>query len=93
MHLGYAIGRAQPISVMVDSFGTGRIAEAKIEARLVRTLDFRPAAIAHRFGLREAPRRAGAAAFYRPLAVYGQLGRTDLDVRWERDDAAAGLRA
>jgi S-adenosylmethionine synthetase len=91
-HLAYAIGQAAPLSISVETFGTGRVADDAIAARLARVLDFRPAAIAHRFALRTRPARAGAEGFYRPLAVYGHFGRTDLDLPWEAIDAVEALR-
>jgi S-adenosylmethionine synthetase len=60
--------------------------------RLAPILDMRPAAIAHRFGLRTKP-GASAGGFYRPLAVYGHFGRPDLDLPWEKTDLAAALRS
>ena len=89
VHLGYVIGHARPVSVAVECFGTAAIAEVEIARRIAATFDFRPAAIERRFALRA---RAHAAGFFRPLAVYGQMGREDLGVPWESTDAAAALR-
>ncbi len=93
VHLGYVIGHARPLSIGVECFGTARIDEEEIVRRLQACFDFRPAAIERRFGLRE---RAHAAdeerGFFRPLAVYGQMGRVDLDVPWESVAEAAALR-
>jgi S-adenosylmethionine synthetase len=91
VHLAYAIGEAHPISVAVDTFGTARIDEAEIAARLEKTIDFRPAAIEQRFGLRERASMADGKGFFRSLAVYGQVGRLDLDLPWERTDVAVAL--
>jgi S-adenosylmethionine synthetase len=88
VHLAYSIGTAKPISVWVDTFDTGRIPDAEIAQRLQRLLDFRPAAIMRRFELRARASRADG-GFFRPLAVYGQVGRTDLDLPWEKLDVAA----
>ncbi|MEJ2434937.1 MAG: methionine adenosyltransferase domain-containing protein, partial [Pseudolabrys sp.] len=82
VHLAYSIGRARPISLSVDTFGTGRAG----------ALDFRPLAIAHRFGLRTRPAAADDRGFYRPLAAYGHFGRTDLDLPWEATDVIESLR-
>ena len=90
VHLAYAIGQARPLSLSVESFGTGRRQDDVIGRRLAAVLDFRPAAIAHRFGLRT--RSAADGGFYRPLAVYGHFGRTDLDLPWEATEIAAALR-
>ncbi|MBW6398341.1 methionine adenosyltransferase [Roseomonas sp. HJA6] len=89
VHLGYVIGHARPVSVAVECFGTAAITEAEIARRIAATFDFRPAAIERRFALRA---RAHAADFFRPLAVFGQMGREDLGVPWEDTDAAAALR-
>lgn len=92
VHLAYSIGRARPISLSVQTFGTGRIGDDKIEKRLAALLDFRPLAIVHRFALRTRPARSGESGFYRPLAAYGHFGRSDLDLPWEATDAAEALR-
>jgi S-adenosylmethionine synthetase len=91
VHLAYSIGRARPLSLSVETFGTGRRSDDAIAKRLVAVLDFRPAAIAHRFGLRTRPAAAGSRGFYRPLAVYGHFGRADLDLPWEATDIADAL--
>lgn len=92
VHLAYTIGRARPLSLSVETFGTGRSRDSAIAKRIAALLDFRPAAIAHRFGLRTRPAAADARGFYRPLAIYGHFGRTDLDLPWEATDIAEGLR-
>ncbi|MCX7892487.1 MAG: methionine adenosyltransferase [Burkholderiales bacterium] len=91
VHLAYAIGSARPISLSVDTFGTGAAPDDEIAERVQRAADFRPAAIEERFALRERAAAAGAAGFFRPLAVYGQVGRTDLALPWEETDLAAAL--
>lgn len=90
VHLGYVIGHARPVSIAVECFGTATIPEAEIARRIAATFDFRPAAIERRFALRTRANGAGEGGFFRPLAVYGQMGREDLGVPWE-DTAAAGL--
>ena len=92
VHLAYAIGQARPLSLSVQTFGTGRRPDHAIAQRLAAVLDFRPAAITHRFGLRTRPARSDGAGFYRPLAVYGHFGRADLDLPWEAIDVADVLR-
>jgi S-adenosylmethionine synthetase len=92
VHLAYAIGQADPLSLSVQTFGTGRCDDDAIAKRLARVLDFRPAAIEHRFALRKRPGNAGDRGFYRPLAVYGHFGRSDLELPWEATDAADALR-
>lgn len=91
VHLAYAIGRARPLSLAVETFGSGRVPDGEIAARLGRVLDFRPLAIVHRFGLRTRMRGSND-GFYRALAVYGHFGRADLDLPWEKLDAVEALR-
>jgi S-adenosylmethionine synthetase len=91
VHLGYAIGRASPLSISVETFGTGRFRDAELASRLRQHVDFRPAAIEYRFALRTLPALATPAGFYRRLAVYGHFGRNDLDLPWEATDLADAL--
>jgi S-adenosylmethionine synthetase len=93
VHLAYAIGQAKPLSLSVETFGTGRLSDDAIAKRLAAVLDFRPLAISHRFGLRTRPAAAGERGFYRPLAAYGHFGRTDIDLPWEATDVADALQA
>ena len=92
VHLGYVIGHVRPVSVAVECFGTARIDEAEIARRVAASFDFRPAAIERRFALRSRAHAAGQAGFFRPLAVYGQMGREDLAMPWEGTAEAALLR-
>jgi S-adenosylmethionine synthetase len=92
VHLAYAIGQTEPISLAVDTHDTGRIPDDEIAERLARSIDFRPLAVTKRFRLRELPARAGQNGFFRPLAVYGHVGRPDLDLPWEQTDLVAALR-
>ena len=78
MQLAYAIGVAKPVSVMVDTFGTGTIGDDKISEIVNKVFDLRPAAIIDTLKLR--------APIYRQLAAYGHVGREDLDVQWEKTD-------
>jgi S-adenosylmethionine synthetase len=91
VHLAYAIGQARPISFSVDTFGTGRLSDDAIAKRVAAVLDFRPAAIVHRFELRTRPASMREQGFYRRLAVYGHFGRTDLVLPWESVDLAEAL--
>ena len=84
VQLAYAIGVAKPVSVMVDTFGTGKIAEEKISEIVNKVFDLRPAAIIDTLKLR--------APIYRQLAAYGHVGREDLDVQWEKTDKAEEIR-
>ncbi|MBR6567047.1 MAG: methionine adenosyltransferase [Clostridia bacterium] len=85
VQLAYAIGVARPVSVMVDTFGTGKISDEEISAIIDKVFDLRPAAIIDTLKLR--------APIYRQLAAYGHVGREDLDVQWEKTDKAAEIKA
>ena len=78
IQLAYAIGVANPVSVRVDTFGTGKLPDAELEALLKRSFDFRPAAIIKYFDLRR--------PIYRATAAYGHFGRTDVEFPWEKTD-------
>jgi S-adenosylmethionine synthetase len=93
VHVAYEIGQARPLSLSVETFGTGRKSDADIAKRLASVFDFRPAAISHRFNLRSRPTMSEGRGFYRPLAVFGHFGRPDLDLPWEATDIADALRA
>ena len=86
IQLAYAIGVAQPVSVLVESFGTGAVSDEKLSRAVRQVFDFSPAAIIRDLDLRK--------PIYRPLAAYGHMGREDLGVRWEcRDRTEELLRA
>ncbi|HOJ79434.1 MAG TPA: methionine adenosyltransferase [Clostridiales bacterium] len=85
IQLAYAIGVANPVSVSVDTFGTGKIPEGKIIELVRKHFDLRPAAIIRDLGLRR--------PIYRQTAAYGHFGRTDIDLPWERTDKAEILRS
>jgi S-adenosylmethionine synthetase len=91
VQLSYSIGQARPVSVQVETFGTGQIPEAEIVERMRSVFDFRPAVIVRDLNLRFMPQvmRGG---FYRRLASYGQVGRMDIGLPWETTDLAARLR-
>jgi S-adenosylmethionine synthetase len=90
VQLSYSIGAAGPVSLRVRSLGTGSIADDDIARRLREAFDFRIGAIVRDLRLRELPGEHPE-GFYRRLAVYGQMGRTDFDVPWERTDRAGRL--
>ena len=91
IELAYAIGVAEPVSIFVDTFGTGKISDDEI-SRLVRSnFDLRPAAIIKNFDLRNLPAKNGG-KFYQRIAAYGHLGRTDLNIPWEQLDKVESLR-
>ena len=84
IQLAYAIGVAKPVSVLVDTFGTGRIDDDKISELVSEVFDLRPAAIIRDLDLRR--------PIYRQVAAYGHFGRTDIDVPWEHTDKAEVLK-
>ena len=90
--MAYAIGVAEPVSIMVDTFGTGRISDDEISDLVYKNFDLRPAAIIKQFDLRGLPAKNGG-KFYQLLAAYGHMGRTDIDVPWERVDKADTLKS
>ena len=82
---GTARGVAQPVSVRVDTFGTGTVADSKLEDAVEQVFDLRPTAIIRDLDLRR--------PIYRQLAAYGHMGRTDLNVSWEKPDRVDALKA
>ena len=85
IQLAYAIGVAHPVSVLVETFGTGTVGDALLAAAVQQVFDLRPTAIIRDLDLRR--------PIYRPLAAYGHMGREDLGVKWEDTSRAAELRA
>ena len=85
IQLSYAIGVAQPTSIMVDTFGTGRLPEEEIVSMIRENFDLRPAGIIRMLDLRR--------PIYKQTAAYGHFGRSDLDLPWERLDKAEALKA
>ena len=85
VQVAYAIGVAKPVSIMVDTFGTGTVADEKIEQAVEKVFDLTPAAIIRDLGLRK--------PIYRKLAAYGHMGREDLGVKWENTDRVDELKA
>ena len=83
MQIAYAIGVARPVSILIDTFGTGKISEEKISDAIMSLVDLRPAAIIKRFDLRK--------PIYSSLASYGQMGREDLGVLFEKTDLVPAL--
>ena len=84
IELAYAIGVARPVSVLVDTYGTGTVSDEKLARLVEKHFDLRPAAIIRDLGLRK--------PIYRQIAAYGHFGRTDLDLPWERTDKAELLK-
>ena len=85
VQLAYAIGVATPVSVMVDTFGTGVVSDEKISDAVNKLVDLRPAAIIKRFDLRR--------PIYKQVAAYGHMGREDLDIPWEKTDLVDAFKA
>ena len=85
VQVAYAIGVAKPVSIMVDTFGTGKVADDKIEQAVEKVFDLTPAAIIRDLDLRK--------PIYRKLAAYGHMGREDLGVKWENTDRVDALKA
>ena len=85
IQLAYAIGVAKPVSIMVDTFGTGKLDDEEIAKIVEKNFDFRPAAIIRDLDLRR--------PIYRKIAAYGHFGRTDVDLPWERLDKVDALKA
>ena len=83
VQLAYAIGVASPVSVMVETFGTGTVSDEKLEEAVCRVFDLRPSAIIRDLDLRK--------PIYRKLAAYGHMGREDLGVKWENTDRVQEL--
>ena len=83
VQLAYAIGIARPVSVMVDTYGTGKVSDEKLADAVNKVFDLRPTAIIRDLDLRK--------PIYRKLAAYGHMGRTDLGVRWEDTDRVDAL--
>ena len=84
VQIAYAIGKAEPVSLMVETRGTGKIADTVIADIVAKTFDLRPTGIIESLNLRR--------PIYRPVAAFGHFGRQDLDLPWERTDKADALR-
>ena len=84
LQIAYAIGVAKPVSLMVDTFGTGKVDDERLAKAVSRVFDLRPAAIIEQLGLRKME--------FRPLSAYGHMGREDLGVSWERVDKVEALK-
>ena len=85
VQLAYAIGVAKPVSVMVDSFGTGKVSNTELAEAVDKVFDLRPAAIIDSLSLRR--------PIYQQTAAYGHMGRTDIDLPWEKTDKIDELKA
>ena len=85
VQLAYAIGVARPVSILVETFGTGVVSDDRLEAAVEKVFDLRPTAIIRDLDLRK--------PIYQKLAAYGHMGREDLGVKWEQTDRTAALKA
>ena len=84
LQISYAIGKADPTSLSIETFGTGQVSDGQIECLIKKQFDLRPAAIIRALRLRR--------PIFRQVAAYGHFGRADLDLPWEKTDRAAALR-
>ncbi len=91
VQLSYAIGVARPVSILVETFGTGKLDDEQLLELVKQHFELRPAGIIQAFNLRGLPAERGG-RFYQDIAAYGHFGRTDLDLPWERIDKASLLR-
>ncbi|MBD2680333.1 MULTISPECIES: methionine adenosyltransferase [Nostoc] len=91
IQLSYAIGVARPTSILVDTFGTGKVDEETLLELIKQHFELRPAGIIHSFNLRNLPSERGG-RFYQDVAAYGHFGRSDLDLPWEQTDKAELLK-
>ncbi|MEG2098116.1 MAG: methionine adenosyltransferase domain-containing protein, partial [Pseudoflavonifractor sp.] len=85
LEIAYAIGVARPVSVLVDSFGTGKVSDERLGEIVEACFDLRPTAIIRKLDLRR--------PIYRQTAAYGHFGRTDIDLPWEHTDMTERLKA
>jgi len=91
VQVGYAIGVARPVSVFIDTFGTGKIPESDLLELIDLHFELRPAGIIHRYNLRQLPKERNG-RFYQDIAAYGHFGRDDLDLPWEKLDLVDQLK-
>jgi S-adenosylmethionine synthetase len=92
VQLSYAIGVARPVSVFIDTFGTGKVDDDRLLELVLANFELRPLGMIEAFGLRSSPGERGG-RFYQDVAAYGHFGRTDLDLPWEKTDKAAILKS
>lgn len=87
VQLSYAIGVARPVSIYIDTFGTGKISDEQLLDIAQKHFELRPAGIIATFGLQTLPKERGG-RFYQDVAAYGHFGRADLNLPWEATDKA-----
>ena len=91
VQLSYAIGVARPVSMMIETFGTGKVDDDRLLEVVKQHFELRPAGIIQAFNLQNLPAERGG-RFYQDVAAYGHFGRTDLDLPWEETDKAELLK-
>ena len=91
VQLSYAIGVARPVSILVETFGTGKVDETNLLEAVKELFELRPAGIIQSLNLRQLPSQRGG-RFYQDVAAYGHFGRPDLDLPWEATDKVAALK-
>ncbi len=91
VQLSYAIGVARPVSILIETFGTGKVDEDRLLQVVQENFELRPAGLIQTFGLTKLPGERGG-RFYQDVAAYGHFGRTDLDLPWEATDKADLLK-
>lgn len=92
VQLSYAIGVARPVSILVETFGTGKVTDDQLLSLIKEHFELRPAGIIQAFNLQAIAAERGG-RFYQDIAAYGHMGRTDLDIPWEKTDKAELLKA
>ncbi|HEY9874858.1 MAG TPA: methionine adenosyltransferase domain-containing protein, partial [Candidatus Obscuribacterales bacterium] len=91
VQLSYAIGVARPVSILLETFGTGKVDDDLLLDLVKQHFELRPAGIIQMFDLRNLPAKRNG-RFYQDVAAYGHFGRTDLDLPWEQVDKAPLLK-
>jgi S-adenosylmethionine synthetase len=91
VHLSYSLGFSRPVSVQVETFGTGKLPDDDLAALVEKHFDFRLAGILKQFNLRHLP-ALNKGKFYQRLAAYGHVGRQDLNLPWEATDKVSVLQ-
>lgn len=91
VQLSYAIGKARPVSILVETFGTNRVSETVLLELIRKYVELRPEGLIQQFNLRNLPKERGG-RFYQDVATYGHFGRLDLDLPWESTELSAAFR-
>lgn len=91
VQLSYTMGQAEPVSIQVETFGTGKVPDDELAVRIKKHIDFRPSAVIGQFNLRYLPTESED-GFFQKLAAYGHVGRTDMPLPWEQTEVAELLK-